>query len=192
MHRNMLRDIGADYSLPALDMENFPAPQPIADADHHSSDEIMEPREDVAEHVLPLDDDVVQPVQGSRSSTSSSSSSSTCSDNLEEFAGCPFSVPRNIGGCKWRYDDREALWCIGVTFYTARTISEQYPRDLVLPCCARSFGRVCAHQTRAPNGRAQESYLGLEPASEQLHVEHRPQLKRKTNSVNTPTTPHQF
>ena len=54
VYRNMLRDVGADDSLPALDMENLPepAPQPMADADRdadqHSSDEIMEPREDAA------------------------------------------------------------------------------------------------------------------------------------------------
>ena len=86
-------------------MENLPEPalQPLTDAerdaDQHSSDEIMEPREDADEHALPFGDDVNQPVRGSRSSSSSSSSSPTCSDGVEELAGCPFSVPRNIGGC---------------------------------------------------------------------------------------------
>ena len=109
----MLRDVGADDSQPALDMENLPEParQPMADADtdadQRSSDEIMEPRED-AEDALPLGDDDVQPVQGSRSSSSPSSSSS-CSDNIEEPEGCPFPVRRNIGGCKLQYEDREAL-----------------------------------------------------------------------------------
>ena len=66
-----------DDRLPALDMENLPepAPQPMADADKDA------PREDA----LPLGDDDVQPVQGSRSSSSSSSSSS-CSDDIEEPA----------------------------------------------------------------------------------------------------------
>ena len=46
----MLLDVGADNSLPALEMENFPVPalQPVADADRdadqRSPDEIMETR----------------------------------------------------------------------------------------------------------------------------------------------------
>ena len=50
MCRNMLCDVVSDDRLPTLDMENLPAPQPMADAnrdaDQHSSDEIMEPRKD--------------------------------------------------------------------------------------------------------------------------------------------------
>ena len=55
----MLRDVGADDSLPALDMENLPVPahQPITDADRdadqHSSDELMDTGE-AAEDALPL------------------------------------------------------------------------------------------------------------------------------------------
>ena len=50
VYRNMLRDVGADDSLPAVDVENLPEPasQPMADADRdanqRSSDEIVERR----------------------------------------------------------------------------------------------------------------------------------------------------
>ena len=185
------------------------------DADQHSSDEIMELGEDAGGHALPSSDDVVQPVQGSRSSNSSSSSSSPCSDNVEELAGCPFSVLRNIGGCMLRYEERQALR--GNRRFILQC--NQHPklpgqqkdqrasyatpgavRVCGLLCCVGSFGRVCVHQIAAQRSRAQESHLGVEPArvasKQQLHVDDRlrePQLKRKTrtNSVNTATTPHQ-
>ena len=183
VNRNMLRDVGADDSLPTLDMENLPepAPQPVADADtdadQHSTDETMEPREDAAEHALPSGDDVVKPVQGSRSSSSSSSSSSSCLDDIEELAGYLFPVPRNVGGCTLRYEDCEALryrrfilQCNQHPKCTAsRTISEQHTRHLgqyglvtYLAVWAR-LGESVRTKSERQWGRAQESYVGVEP-----------------------------
>ena len=126
------------------------------------------------------------------------------------------SVPRNIGGWKFRYEDREALsvyqrfilQCNQHPKCTAsRTISEQCMRHLGavracgLPCYVGSSGQyepvahlaLWARQGESVStklehqSRAQESYLSVEP----VRVAPKKKLKRKTktNSVNTPHPP---
>ena len=176
VYRNMPREVGADDSLPALDVENLPAPapQPMADADRdadqHSSDEIMEPRKDAAEHALPLGDDVVQPVQGSCSSSSSSSSSSTCWDNIEEPAGCAFP-------CRGISDDascdmKTVRRCggIGVSFCSATSEVNDQRAAYATPGAVRAFGLPCCVCTKSEHQGAElKRAISVSSQHEWLH-----------------------
>ena len=137
--------------------------QPMADADRdadqHSFDEIMEPKEDAGEHAL---------LQSSHSSSSSSSSSS-CSDFFEELAGCPFPCRGISEDASCDIKGREALrryrrfilQCNQHPKCTAgRTISEQHTRHLgqyepVAYLAAWALLGLCApnRSTKGPSSR---------------------------------------
>ena len=124
-------------------------------------------------------------------------------------------MPRNVGRCKFRYEDLEALrgyrrfilQCRQHPKCTAsRTISEQRSRHLgqYEPVASLAvwalLESLCAPNRRPKGQSSRESYLGVGPArvasKRQLHVEDRlrkPELKRKTMTIvlYTPTT-HKF
>ena len=176
------------------------------DADPHSSDEIMEHREDATEHALPVGDDVVQAVQSSRSSSNLSS----CSANIEEPCWLSLSSCRGISedaSCDTKTVRR--CGCIGVLVCkctASSTISEQHSRHMghhglvaYLAIWARlgeSVRTRSEHQGAELKRTISVSRQARVASKRKLRVEDRqrePQLKRKreTNSVNTPTTPHQ-
>ena len=211
VYRNMLRDVGADDSLPALDMENLaePAPQPMADAyrdtDQHSSDEIMEPKED-AEDALPLGDDVVQAhaLPAARHHPHVLAVPSPCR-GISEDTSCDMKTVRRCGRIGVSFcsatstdvhgqqnDQRAAnatLWaeracgllcCVGESFSPNRSTKEQSSREL-LRCRASASGFKTTASCREPQFKRQTK----RNFREHIHRNTPPHIKDTT----TPKTP---